>query len=474
MLMIRLLRSHVVYPLLAGERYKGIHRLCRSIREFEDLPPQQQMDQQWSKLKGLLQHAYDTVPYYRETMDAHGLPLAAIRSMDDYRRLPELGKETIRARRSDLVSKKFPLDGLRSAHTSGTTSTPMTFYRDLPGTRWKTALQLRLNEWCQFRLGDRSLWLWGAQFDFVQKPSWKWSMLETYGFGTWALPVERLEDATFARFVRVMQRCRPRIVYGYSNMVDMFSQYVLRNHCDLPRPEAVICTAEPLGAVRKQNIQEALQAPVYDHYGSRELGMIAANNAGNTKMRFHGAGCLVELVPVQRMEEGWIARLVVTDLLNEGMPFLRYDTADSVLVQDADLAANSAFPVVDQIHGRQQDTLVLSDGRLFPGMFMTVALWEVRDQVSIKCLQFVQEAIGKMTLRYVADGPWETTLAELNQFEKILRSTIPDRFDLRFEAMEEMPRSASGKFSLVVSKVPTPSVRATAIQETALAGMERP
>lgn len=472
--MIRLLRSHVVYPLLAGERYKGIHRLCRSIRQFEDLPPQQQMDQQWLKLKGLLQHAYDTVPYYRETMDAHGLPPAAIRSMDDYRRLPELDRETIRARKPDLVSRKYAMSELRPANTGGTTSTPMQFYRDIPGTSMKVALQCRLNEMSGYRLGDPALWMWGAQADFAARPSWKWSMLEKYGLANYYLPIRTLEDATFAQYVREMQKYRPVVLYGFSNLIDLFSQYVARNHCDVPRPKAVICSAESLSASARENIRRALHAPVHDHYGSRETGMVALDLDGKTGMRFHGAGCLVEFVPVQRTTEGWIARLVLTDLLNQGMPFLRHNTSDCVLVQDAGLDVRSAFPVVDKVQGRFQDNIALSSGKLVPGISITSSLAQVLpDLTSIRALQLVQESIGRMTLRYVAVGNRETIKEEVKSLEKLIRTAVPDRFVLHFERLDEIPRAASGKYRIVVSKVDVPATIHSAVVEPALAGTGR-
>jgi len=464
--MIRLLRSRVVYPLLAGERFKGIHRRMAAIQRFEDLPPQQQLDQQWRKLKDMLQHAYDTVPYYRELMDTHGLPPAAIRNMEDYRRLPELTRESLRAHKQELISRKYQKSELRQANTGGTTSTPMQFYRDVPATAWKVALQWRLHAWSGYRLGDTALWMWGAKVDFSAQPSWKWSMLEKYGFGTRYLPIEGLDDATFARFVREMRRCRPQIVYGYSNLIDLFAQYVVQNRCDIPFPKAVICTAEQLSPSQRKNIRQVLQAPVHDHYGSRETGMLGADLDGKTGMRFHGSGCLVEFIPVQRTPEGWIARLVLTDLLNRAMPFLRHNTSDCVLIQDADLNAHTAFPRADKIHGRVQDNLVLSSGKLLPGISITGSLAEhARDMASIRSLQLVQENIGQMTLRYVAGGNEKTTTEELKSLETLLHAVIPDRFKLSFESMEEIPRSASGKYRLVLSKVSASDILATATKK---------
>ena len=464
--MIRLLRSRIIYPLLAGERYKNIRRRVNSIRQFEDLPPQEQMDIQWLKLKGMLQHAYDSVPYYQRLMDAHDLSPSKIHSMEDYRRLPELTREIIRANRDELVSKKYESSELRHANSGGTTSTPIRFYRDIPGTQWKTALQWRLHEWSGYRLGDTALWMWGAKSDFSSQPSWKWAMLEKHGFGTRYLPIESLDDETFAKFVREMQQCRPKIIYGYSNLIDMFAQYVARNGCDIPRPNAVICTAEQLSPMQRKNIRQVMRADVHNHYGSRETGMVAADIDGNPGMRFHGYGCIVEFIPIQKTADGWIARLVLTDLLNSAMPFLRHNTSDCVLVQDSDMNSHSAFPRIDEVQGRAQDHLVLSDGKLLPGVSVTASLGEhAKDLASIRSLQLVQEKIGEMTLRYVADGNKEIISTELKSLDVLLHAVIPDRFTLNFEHVEQIQRPISGKYRIVVSKVEAPSTVPTITQE---------
>lgn len=468
--MIRYLRSRLVYPYLAAERYRGIQEKIRIIREFEDLAPQQQLDQQWSYLKNMLQHAYDSVPYYREIMDAHNLPPSMIRSMDDYCRLPELKREIIRERRSELISQKYEKSDLRMSSTGGTTSTPVAFYRDVPGTAMKIALQWRLNELSGYRLGDTALWMWGAQVDFAAQPSWKWSLLEKYGFGNEFLPIRTLDDVTFAGFVREIRKTRPRIIYGFPNIVEQFAKYVLRNQCALPSPAAVICSAESLSLVARKNIETALGSPVHNHYGSRETGMVAIDLAGKAGMRFHGFGCLVEFIPVQRTTDGWIARLVLTDLLNRGMPFLRHDTSDFVLVRDSDLLKSSAFPTVDDVQGRFQDSIILPLGRIVPGTSITASLAQyLPDLATIRALQIVQEAIGHITLRYVAVGDKEIIAAELKDVERLLRGLIPDRFSLSFQRLDTIPVEASGKYRVVVSKVNAPSMPFLSMDQSALA-----
>src|SRR6516225_8811135 len=62
---------------------------------------------QWNAVRALVQHAYATVPFYKERLDAHGIHPGEITNFDDYRRIPVLTKADIRAGGKALLSDRF-------------------------------------------------------------------------------------------------------------------------------------------------------------------------------------------------------------------------------------------------------------------------------------------------------------------------------------------------------------------------------
>ena len=60
------------------------------------------------KLRSLIRHAYDNVPYYRERWKALKISPDDIRSRDDLHKLPVLTKEEIRQNADRFVSQKTP------------------------------------------------------------------------------------------------------------------------------------------------------------------------------------------------------------------------------------------------------------------------------------------------------------------------------------------------------------------------------
>src|SRR5579883_1948361 len=103
----RLVGNHLL-PFCEG-RLKG-RKTYEYWREFEAnqwLPAEEIAALQWRRLRTLLTHAYETVPYYRAAFDDLGACPEDIQTPEDFARLPVLEKATIREHKDRLVSSKF-------------------------------------------------------------------------------------------------------------------------------------------------------------------------------------------------------------------------------------------------------------------------------------------------------------------------------------------------------------------------------
>jgi phenylacetate-CoA ligase len=80
-----------------------------------------------------------------------------------------------------------------------------------------------------------------------------------------------------------------------------------------------------------------------------------------------------------------------------------------------------------------------------------------KSQLPISEAQLVQEAIGRIKVRYVPDGVFTPDTAEA------LAKRIKDRMGdvtVVFEAVEQLPRTAQGKFRAVICELPPAEQRA--------------
>src|SRR5690349_709529 len=97
-------------------------RRSKSLRLLKEISREPQYDRgrvlerQFDRLSRLLDHAEQTVPYYREIFRRLGIKSRDIRSFDDFGAFPVLTKDIVRTRQLDLLSSAFDVSKLQPHH----------------------------------------------------------------------------------------------------------------------------------------------------------------------------------------------------------------------------------------------------------------------------------------------------------------------------------------------------------------------
>jgi phenylacetate-CoA ligase len=96
----------------------------------------------------------------------------------------------------------------------------------------------------------------------------------------------------------------------------------------------IIVAAEPLSPVKRQKLEQAWGAEVFDHFGMTEAAWVAGEGLGHHGLHIWADQYYVEVVDEKTGEplpEGEVGSLVVTPLWNNCMtPFLRWSSGDLV------------------------------------------------------------------------------------------------------------------------------------------------
>ena len=103
-------------------------RHLRDLMESERWSAAEIEAYQNEKLRSLVRHAYENVPFYRERWQSLGITPEDIRSREDLAKLPILTKEDVRQNLDRLLSRNASRDELVLKHTSGTTGKALHFY----------------------------------------------------------------------------------------------------------------------------------------------------------------------------------------------------------------------------------------------------------------------------------------------------------------------------------------------------------
>lgn len=445
--------TRVILPALDKKTYAGVASAMERYEAMEGNSLVKNQESQWRAVLGLLQHAYETVPFYRRRFDEAGVDPQQIQSPSDLVKIPPLTKDDIRGNLEELRSRDFARTGMQMAATGGTTDTPVPLMRDERCARERMAVRLRFNAWAKLFPGDKVFWMWGARTDFPANPSWRWRIFEQYVMRRHWAPTSLLNKEILDRYAEELNRFRPKAIIAYPTPLAYFAEHLLDSGSKHYRPDVVICTAEPYRPEQREVIDRTFGVKSFNHYGSRDFGMVGAECEAHLGLHLNPGAVFVEFQPLPG--DSGMGEMLVTDLLNLGMPMIRYRVNDCGTPATAACACGRGYPLVKALEGRTTDVFTLENGDMVPGVAFTNRLIKVCP--GIVKMQLVQETTTDFCIRYVPSA----TLAEgdLIQVREKFKEFIGQGVKLRFERVAEIEREASGKTRFAISHVRRQPVR---------------
>ena len=396
---------------------------------------------QWMELKALLGHVYESVPYLREKYRAAGIAWADLRSWDDVRHLPPLTRAEINAHGRELCSTTYTGRLLPHA-TGGSTGVPTRFFRTYESYDWRTAAKDRAYAWSGWRLGQRAMYLWGAPVGDV---SWKQAMkTRAYEAVQRQLVINTFSqsDALWADVFARASRFRPVLIVGYVSSLEAFADYLRRVQRTIPGVACAIAAAEPLHDEARRRIEQGLGVPLFNTYGSREFMSIAAECECRNGLHIHAENLLVET----RDPDGDApSELLITDLHNYGMPFVRYASGDLGRIANGACACGRGLPRLDTIEGRVIDALRTIDGRTVPGEFFPHLLKEIPELAEYRV---EQKSLDRLVISAVLTRPLSTHSQALLHRE--IGAIFGPGTACEIQPVERIPPLKSGKRRVTV------------------------
>jgi phenylacetate-CoA ligase len=385
-------------------------------------------------LSALLGHARHQVPYY-----ASAAPVSA-QALTELAGFPVLTKAVLRTEPERLQSTDLPTRRWWKNSSGGSSGEPTTFIQDQEFLNWRVATEAFY--YAEF-LGHefnvtRTVILWGSERDLFSRLSrkgrlWNWATQATL------LNAFRMTPADMLRYVDTINRKRPLIVRGYAGSLYELARFVKARGLRLAAPRVVYSSAEMLTPSRRETIEEVFQAPVFDFYGSREVGAIAGQ-CRRGALHLFTFNNWVEVVddrqrPIQPGQQG---RLLVTTLHNYAMPLIRYDIGDTAVLGEP--CPCSPLPTLARLTGRVTDHFLTRDGALVHGEYFT-HLFYFRDWV--REFQVLQTDVDAITV-YVAAH--RTPSAEdLADITGKIRFIMGGGCQVQWEHVDHVPRTPQGK-----------------------------
>jgi phenylacetate-CoA ligase len=442
------------FTLKNGWRPLGrYHRLLEET-QWRSWPELQEL--QVRKLTALLEHAYMHVPFYRRYFDEAGVTPKDIQTPADLVRLPVLTKRQIQTHFTELTATHADPKHWRKRHTSGSTGTPLEFLQDCDYIAWEEADLLRGLRMIGYELGMRWAFLRGSPYEARDHAGlWK-ALRDRIIYNALWLNVSNLSVARLEEVATRIARFQPAMLETSVAAITLLAHLVRDQRIENIRPRLIQVGNEILQPEARQLITNTFQCPVFDHYGCMEVGGIAVECSVHQGLHVFAENNLIEVVNAenQPVAPGEMGRIVVTNLNNYAMPFIRYEIGDWGVLAPHACSCGRGLPLLASIIGRIQDVISSPAGHVFYPAFFTNAFWELK---GIYQFRITQHTLTDLQVQIVPGPGFEQARAVAFLTDFIHRKGDP-AFVLRFELCDQLPTATSGKFQCIISHVPSPHV----------------
>lgn len=438
-----------LYQLVTGRRF---------LTRMDELDKHQWLDReeilalQRDKLHRLLEYAYTYVPYYQRLFKEVGFQPAEalIDPATSLQKIPVLTKSIIRENFADLITTQPERQNYLSRRsTSGSTGQPLVFMQDTNFRDYTTAALHHHLAWSGWRFGQAHAYIFGASFEVSYARNLRARFMDAV-FNRFETNAYVLSEQSMHAFAAQAMRRQPRLLYGYASSLYHFAQFLRDNPAyNLSFVDSVFYTAEVLHPYQRQLVEETFECQVFGHYSARELGTLASECQAHTGLHVSVENVYIEIledgVPVKN---GAVGDVVVTNLNNFGMPFIRYQLADMAAWHEADKCpCGRVHPLIRVVEGRRNDMFRRRDGSLVWGGIGN-PLW---DMEGVKKFQFIQKSHDHVLVRIVKDGPM--TQAQQAKVERAVKIALGDYVKLHFEFPDEIPVERSGKHRYQICEI---------------------
>jgi phenylacetate-CoA ligase len=361
------------------EMFRDLFELRRLLRH-QKLSSEALDRLQNTKLRILIRHAYQNVPYYHSLFRSAGLSPEDIRSTEDLKYLPITTKEDLKAAGLErIIAKGISPSSCRRMNTSGSLGKPFAVYLTPDEVRSRRSLEFRSLLSIGFHPQDR-LSVLGPEHLHPIRFHQRLGFYRSENISVF-LPIEMQ--------VRQLEKMRPTIFWAYPTLLRALLHHTGDHLSKIIQPRILITSAEPLDEITKERVHAVWEIERFDLYGAVEVGRIATECASHEGLHVNADHLILECMDGDRLAgPGNPGMVLVTTLNALAMPFIRYRLGDISTLIGRKCSCRSSFPLIGPVQGREDDLIQLPSGKILSSFGLQFIL---RPYNRIRQFRFIQK-----------------------------------------------------------------------------------
>jgi len=425
---------------IRGTNFQDIYIEIKKIHSRDDLIGFNKL-----YLKRLLLHASKHVPYYHRLLKNDNVVNGEIVDLSKFDKIPILTKEIIQS--EELISDDYLTRKWYYNFTGGSTGEPTKFIQDANYNKWYNATinfyykdMLDIDE-----INVKKIELWGSPRDLF-----KGTIGIKAKIGTWLTNIVflnsfRMTEADMEKYVKTINLYKPDLIRGYAGSLFELCRFAEAKNVKIYTPKRIISSAETLTNEMREKIESAFGTKLYNFYGSRETASLAGECRCGLMHIFEFNNYIETLdKDNQPVKEGQKGRIIVTNLHNYSMPFIRYEIGDMAVFGSNKCKCGNILPTLERIEGRIEEQFIKKNGDIVIGYYFVHLMGVVLNKGFIKKFQVIQENFEKIRILVVPLGTLPDS--EKKEIENKIKLQMGDNCNIFWDFVDDIPKTKSGKY----------------------------
>ncbi len=363
------MESLVGYVCLASSRNYGVlEKYNNELKNISELNQGQIKDYTEESLKELLDYLYHKNLYYREKLEQAGYSPDKDFTLELFQNIEPLSKEVIRNDKNIILC--VPPEEIVHIHTSTGTSGGENIYvmytmNDLYGSDLIPKLG-RL-----FELQASDVVAVALPYE-MSSAGQAFQRVAQVGFGAAVLPVGKGGAYSEpSKTIKMMQDLHCNTIFTSPSYIVELMKAAEKAHVDLNNDislDMIWLTGEGCSDAFRKKIEKKWNTKARFYYGSLECGALGIECETNSGYHIPASHVFLEIINPdtgEALEDGEIGEIVVTTLLKEGTPLLRYRTQDLGYLENEDCECGISLKKL-YLRGRKIDQICLEGNEYSP------------------------------------------------------------------------------------------------------------
>jgi phenylacetate-CoA ligase len=400
---------------------------------------------QEEKLRILIRHSIETVPYYRDLFNELKLNPEDVKTHKDLKKLPILTKAIIKKEGIErFTSSTFPKKQIIISSSSGSTGEPLFYYTTKDAYSMNLAANLRGWYWMNYRLGDKYAKLsQNTRKNLIKRLQDKMNC-NLY------LTTNPLTDSNFEFILKEIEQYKPKVIRCYPDPLLFLARHKQSHREFSYQPQSITTTGNTLHPETRAEIENSFGCKIFDSYNCEGNSTVFECPTHTCYHSTEEYGISEVIDDKGNNITNGVGRLISTDLWNLAHPFIRYDTQDFIEIEDTPCICGRKHLRINKILGRDNEVLIMDTGRRFivhnfTGFFQ-VDSPEINR--SVDQFQVVKKQDGTILFRLVANSKYSAAVSNY------IRSFWENEFraPVTIEIVDQIPFTQSGKHRFIINE----------------------